>query len=225
MVLTRGDGPAGQSRLDSTTRVLESIGASPGSIYGRFSDREIYALLLEGRTTVLVALRDELAQALVDAHISLVACDAEEFYNPSHDVCRYVVASAVERASGLAGRRIRLYDFPLIGSPDTCPDDLRPRSIRLELGDDSWRAKLEHARRYPELRLEVDRALAVNGAEAFRVECLRPAVNPLPPPRSVPFYELYGERQVQGGHYTDVIRYDPHVLAIRRALDSASMEG
>lgn len=224
MVLTRGDGPAGDSRIASTSRVLASVGAAQGPIYGRFSDREIYELLLTRDVATVTALRDELAAAFVDAGIDVVACDAEEFYNPSHDLCRYLTASAAQVASRRTGRLIRLYDFPLIGSPDTCPDALRPRAIRLELGDATWQRKLEHARCYPELQIEVDRALAVNGAEAFRGECLRPAAAILPTPSSIPFYELYGERQVQAGHYTAVIRYDPHVMALRDAIDQGRPE-
>lgn len=224
MVLTRGDGPARASRLDSTTKVLEAVGAVPGPIYGRYGDRDIYALLLNADAATFVALRDELTEAFVSAGTDVVACDGEEFYNPSHDLCRYVTASAVARARHRTGRAIRLYDFTLIGSPDTCPDALRPRALRVELGDDTWQRKLDNARRYPELTIEVDRALAVNGADAFRVECLRPAVECLPAPSSVPFYELYGERQVQAGHYADVIRYDPHVRTLRTALDREPAE-
>lgn len=224
MVLTRGDGPAGASRLESTTRVLEAAGARPGSVYGRFSDREIYAMLLDARQEILLSLRDEIADAFIAAGTTLVACDAEEFYNPSHDICRYVAASAAQRASQRLGRPIRVFDFPLIGSPDTCPEPLRSRAIRVELGDDTWRRKLDNARHYPELQIEVERALAVNGANAFRVECLRPAEAQLPAPFSIPFYELYGERQVQAGHYADVIRYDPHVLTMRRALEREPAE-
>lgn len=217
-VLTRGDSHDGASRLPSTSRVLEAAGARPGSIYGRFSDREIYDLLLHRRLDVLLAIRDELADSFVAAGTSLVACDAEEWYNPSHDVCRYVAVSAARSAQLRSGREIRVFDFPLIGPPDTCAEALRPRSIRAELDDDVFRRKLENAREYSELKEEVDRALAVNGADAFRVECLRPVDDgDVDPPRT-PFYELYGDRQVQAGHYTDVIRFDPHVRAVRDAM-------
>ncbi len=217
-VLTRGDGSISGSRLSSTTKVLEAVGATAGPVYGRFSDREIYDLLLHGQTGPLLEVRDALAESFVAAGISVVACDAEEWYNPSHDVCRYLTVSAAHRASRRIGRVIQVFDFPLIGLPDTCPDDMRASAIRVELDDELFDMKLENARCYPELRIEVERALAVNGAEAFRVECLRPVTAPHAAPPSVPFYELYGERQVQAGHYTHVIRYDPHVAAVRDAL-------
>ena len=45
-VLTDGSGHGGVSRLASTTRLLERAGATPGPIYGRFSDRDLYHALL-----------------------------------------------------------------------------------------------------------------------------------------------------------------------------------
>ncbi|MGC4080948.1 MAG: hypothetical protein QM736_02225 [Vicinamibacterales bacterium] len=224
MVLTRGDGHGGVSRLESTSRVLDAVGGVPGSIYGRFGDREIYDLILHRRLDVLLALRDELADAFVAGGFDLVACDAEEWYNPSHDVCHYIAVSAARVASQRTMRAVQLFDFPLIGLPDTCPDDLRSRAIRLELDDDVFGEKLENAARYPELKIEVDRALAINGAEAFRVECLRPVADVPATPPETPFYELYGERQVQAGHYSDVIRFNPHIRAVCDALQVA-MQG
>jgi len=217
-VLTRGDGSHGVSRLTSTTRILSEIGATPGCIYGRFSDAELYDTLLRQDHEVLLAVRDELADALVAGGISQVVCDAEEGYNPSHDVCRYLAAAAVRSASRRANRPISLFDIPLIGPPDTCDEALRPAAIRLELDDDTFARKLRCANHYPELQDEVDRALAANGAEAFRIECLRPAVPGHGRPPGRPFYEQYGDEQVRAGRYSEVIRFEPHVRGIRDAL-------
>jgi hypothetical protein len=116
-----------------------------------------------------------------------------------------------------------VFDFPLIGSPDSCPAALRAAAIRLELDDDLFERKIEHARGYPELQLEVDRALAANGAEAFRIECLRPARARYEVPSELPFYERYGDQQVRAGHYAEVIRY-AHVRSMREALEPVTAE-
>ncbi|MGH9424475.1 MAG: hypothetical protein ACRD3J_31170 [Thermoanaerobaculia bacterium] len=84
--LTDGSGATGQSRLPSTESLLQRTGARPGSIYGRFSDREIYRLLLEGRGDVFRALAGELADSLIDADIRWIAGDAMEGFNPGHDL-------------------------------------------------------------------------------------------------------------------------------------------
>src|SRR3954452_6829734 len=45
-VLTDGSGREGKSRIASTTAVLDAVGATPGSIYGRMSDAVIYRAIL-----------------------------------------------------------------------------------------------------------------------------------------------------------------------------------
>lgn len=62
-------------------------------------------------------------------------------------------------------------------------------------------------------------------ANDFRVEWLRfvAAEGFAPSRRGVrerPFYEAYGKRQVQAGHYRCVLRYREHVLPLAAALDA-----
>src|SRR5262245_50004468 len=64
-VLTDGSGHTGSSRLDSTTRLLERVGARAGSIYGRYSDESLYALLRRGAFDEFFELAQDLAAALV----------------------------------------------------------------------------------------------------------------------------------------------------------------
>src|SRR3954467_15189690 len=84
-VLTDGSGRDGQSRIASTSALLDSVGADRGSIYARMSDREIYSAILQADHARFIALAEELAAALVDQQIDFVAADAIEGFNPSHD--------------------------------------------------------------------------------------------------------------------------------------------
>jgi hypothetical protein len=84
--------------MDSTTRLLESIGATAGPVYGRYPDKTVYRWLLEGRTDVFVQLTSELADAFVAAGVEHVAGDAMEGFNPVHDVWRLMVDGAVAGA-------------------------------------------------------------------------------------------------------------------------------
>ena len=81
--------------------------------------------------------------------------------------------------------------------------------------------KLAAARSYPEMADEVERAFAAHGAEAFRIECLRPA-DPEADIETLiaepPWYESYGERQVAAGRYSRVLRFREHFLPLARAL-------
>ena len=95
--LTDGSGGNAQSRLASTDRLIDQVGARRGAIYGRFSDKEVYRLLLEGHANVFVDLRNELADSLIDADIQCVAGDAMEGFNPGHDVCRALIRSEERR--------------------------------------------------------------------------------------------------------------------------------
>jgi hypothetical protein len=228
-VLTDGSGHGRASRLASTRRLLAAAGAIPGTIFGRFADREIYRLLLDGETGVLLDLARELAAALVATEAEVVAADALEGYNPGHDLCRVLTDAAVALARRQSGRPIASYEFPLSGpSGNGAPD---PGALDLTLDDSALARKLAAAQAYPEMAEEVERALAGHGAEGFRGECLRPT-DPAATlaalearAGSPPFYETYGERQVAAGHYTRVLRLEEHFLPVARALAERTSVG
>lgn len=220
-VLTDGSGSTGESRVSSTVEVLRRAGARPGSLLGRFSDRELYEVMLEGRIEVLTGLARELADALIERGVDTVAADAIEGFNPSHDVCRLVADAAVALARRRTGRAIASYDFLLEGRPDTFSANGSSPVLRLELEDGALERKLAAARSYPEMASEVERAFERHGAGAFRVECLRPA-DPEADVEALieepPYYETYGERQVAAGRYPRVLRFREHFLPLARAL-------
>lgn len=221
LVLTDGSGRTAQSRLASTTRILEQAGAAPGPVYGRFSDAAIYDAILSGRQEVFLSLLEEIADELIAAKIDFVAGDALEGYNSSHDLCRYLIGPAVELAQRKSNRQIQNFDFELTGRPDECPGHLRANAIELSLDHAAVERKLAAARGYPELSIEVDGALRQFGRELFSVEWLRPVSNRAglhPPATDIPFYEKHGEKQVGAGHYARVIRLREHMLPLAQAM-------
>jgi len=217
-VLTDGSGAVGRSRLASTTALLAKCGASPGRIYGRFTDRALYAAIIRGDAALFAALAVELAEALCIEETTYVAGDASEGYHPGHDLCHVLVQAAVALA-GRAGQRTRAFDFPLVGSPDA--GEIASETVSLALDDAALGRKIAASRAYAELEGEVDRALDAHGIEAFRVERLRPVGGEIER-ASPPYYERYGEQQVARGRYAEVLRYREHVaplvLATRRRL-------
>ena len=220
-VLTDGSGSTGESRVSSTAETLRRAGARQGSVFGRFSDRELYEVILEGQVEVLTGLARELADAFSERRVERVAADAIEGFNPSHDICRLVTDTAVALARRRTGRAIDSYDFLLEGRPDAGPVNGSSGVLRLELEDGALDRKLAAARAYPEMADEVERALAGHGTEAFRTECLRPA-DPEADVEALiadpPYYERYGERQVAAGRYPRVLRFREHFLPLARAL-------
>ncbi len=225
-VLTDGSGTTERSRVPSTARVLDEAGARCGSIFGRFTDREVYARLMRGDIESFIELTEELTAAFVNEPIEYVVGDASEGYNPTHDVCRLIIDAATARARAITGRDIPSYDFTLVGRPDQCAEDLHAESLWIHLDDEMLARKIETARAYPEMAGEVEAAIAKFGINAFRTECFRPVVpGPANVPDSLPFYEIYGEQRVQSGVYVEPLRYAQHVRPVAAALNEWANAG
>jgi hypothetical protein len=216
-VLTDGSGASGYSRLPSTTRILDQVGARRGSFYGTLTDREVYEAILNRDFELFIKLAREVARFLTDETVSYVAGDSAEGYNPTHDVCRLIIGAAVELANRSRVNEVKDFDFPLTGATNGSSGN---HDIRIELDDNAFARKLEVARSYAGLEAEVNEALNTNSALAFRVECLRPVTNYWDMFRrdAKPYYEEYGEKRVAEGKYGQVIRYREHVLPLAEAL-------
>jgi len=242
-VLTDGSGRSQTSRIDSTTHVLDKVGARPGPAYGYMRDVDVYDDVLHLNHDPFIQLVHQLTNALIEGQIDVIAGDAQEGYNPTHDICRLVINSAVELVKRKRGKPIVNYDFALVGPPHRGPADLLDSARCLTLDDRAFARKIEAARNYPELQAEVEGALnatvnenlrendelsqrlrstfGVTDANSFRVECLRPVNNITstdPFNGDIPFYEAYGEKQVKAGLYQQVLRYREHMQPLAAAL-------
>lgn len=225
-VLTDGSGRSKQSRLSSTTSVLERAGASTGSLYGRLTDAAAYRAILNHEFEVFINCLQELTAAFVNQQIDFVAGDALEGYNPMHDVCRLVINAAVAVARRDHGREIANVDFSLVNHSDADPTPPSANDITLQLDEAALARKISVAQGYAELAGEVSSALSKSSIEAFRVERLRlvdserPETLTLHCSEKPPFYEQYGEKQVAAGHYTHVLRYGEHIAPLAEALNA-----
>lgn len=218
-VLTDGSGSDRQPRIASTTTLLDTVGATAGSIYGRMSDREIYGAILDGDHARFIVLAEELAATLISNNVSVVAGDAVEGFNPSHDVCRYVINAAV-RLAAASGQAIACYAFPLDGPPDA-GGNARRGALRVDLTDEMLTQKLEAAYAYAELRGEVESALQRVGSAPFRTEWLFPVDLDDPygrNPDETPYYEVYGAQRVSAGAYAHLVTFREHVRPLAEAL-------
>jgi hypothetical protein len=224
-VLTDGSGSGGEGRIESTSALLNRTVSRRGSVYGRMTDREVYAAILDGQSHVFRELANELAEMLERTDADCVVGDAVEGYNPSHDVCRLAINAAIRIATKRSGRRIANFDFLLVGAPSGCPESIRDEAYWLHLDDDALARKLAAADRYPELSGEVTAALEKWGTAPFRTECIRPVDaydRYVWPVDEKPFYESYGEKRVAEGVYSRVLRFRDHVMPIADALWSHS---
>jgi hypothetical protein len=156
----------------------------------------------------------------VHAGADLVAGDAVEGFNPSHDVCRYVINAAVRLASAASGRAIACYAFPLEAAPASGASQ-REDALHVSLDDLMLARKLQAANAYMELQSEVTRTLAQHGTEAFRSEYLCPVDLTDPygrDPERVPYYESYGAERVRTGAYETVVTFREHVRPLADVL-------
>src|SRR5262249_10267711 len=97
-VLTDGSGRHGVSRLRSTARLLNRLGAPADGFFGVLSDQAMYHAVLDQRASLFLELLESLKDSLVANEIDFVAGDAYEGYNPTHDLCRVLINAAVEMA-------------------------------------------------------------------------------------------------------------------------------
>jgi hypothetical protein len=161
--LTDGGGRADEPRLSRTTEVLDRTGATLGTIYGRLSDLEVYAAILNRDSELFAALVEELCDAFVSERIDYVVGDAAEGYSVAHDICRTMIGAAVDLAEYKYGHTIANFDFPVVGRPEESEDD---EAITIHLDDDAFLRKISAALAYsPKLARDVEAAL---GGEPFQ---------------------------------------------------------
>lgn len=218
-VLTDGSGAQGVSRLPSTTRLLQRVGARPGPVYGRFSDGDVYAALLGGATAPFAEVTHEVASWLIHNPVRGVVTDAAEGYNPTHDLCRVMAGAAVALASRTLGRAVPLYEYVVTADRRACVEGSCGGTVARRLSDAELERKLDAAAEYEELAAERRLSIERDGVEAYRVECLH-AVDAAPPspPAGLPYYERHGEARVRARRYGRVIRYHDHVRPVEEAV-------
>jgi hypothetical protein len=211
------------SRIDLTSALLDAAGCRRSPVYGGHSDGDFYRAILDRDASFYLDLSGRLAEWLVAADIGMVASDAVEGYNPTHDLCAAVTGRAVRLAAARGERPVAHFTFLLTGAPGARPP---VDALELELGTAALADKLAEARRYAALAGgilvdEVDDMIARYGEASFAREFLVPAClddDFAAFASAAPFYETHGEKQVAAGLYQQVIRYRQHVAPIIHAL-------
>jgi hypothetical protein len=218
LVLTDGSGHGDVSRIESTRELLVKSGAHAGSLFGVYTDRQIYRAMLQRDTALFLDMAARLTEIVCVGGYRMVVADPFEGYNPTHDLCRLLVNVAVLVARQKFGCIVRNYEYPLTELSNFSLDSLATMN-RLSAADQL--RKRAAAAAYLELTNEVTIAVRLQGDRAFAEEVVREvfcdSLSVVPEIRA-PFYETYGERQRALGRYTDVIRYADHFLPIIQAV-------
>jgi hypothetical protein len=213
-VLTDGDVHFSGGRLGTTADLLRNRGARQGTIFGRLSDREAYAMIVERNTALLLSLVADLAEQLERDRPAIIVTDAAEGYNPVHDLCRLIAGAAIVTA-GVATKQ---YEYAVVNDPHSLDADV----MVIALNSAEHAAKMETARALASSIADIDELMARHGPDAYRRETLSPvadwtAIDDGAPP----LYERYGEQRVAAGQYKTVIRRREHMLPLRDALRAA----
>ncbi len=226
-ILTDGSGNDLESRLNRSLRVIEQAGASIGPVAGKFTDKEMYRIIRESDLTPLYNTIDEIMADMISHDIDAVAGDSIEGFNPTHDLCRYMINCIVGNYEKKLEKTIPNFEFYLDGPPHICPAGLEKESLWLRLSDDEFERKYEACKNYPELIKDTEMLIAKHGKAMFQVECLWPVKN-----RDVyttwktpePFYEVYGKKKIETGSYQEVITYKSHLLPLATQLTNYSVK-
>jgi hypothetical protein len=199
------------TRLERTAELLRDLGARSGAIFGRLSDAEAYAMILERNTALLTSLVAELAAQLERDQPAILVGDAAEGYNPVHDLCRLIAGAAI----AMAGVATKQYEYAVVDHPHSSD----AAAIVVELDAAEYAAKMERARGQAAALTDIEELLSRHGADAYRREALWLIVDwAAIDGGAPPLYERYGEERVAAGRYTTVIRRREHMLPLRDAL-------
>lgn len=223
LILTDGSGHGAVSRIESTRELLVKSGARVGSLFGVYTDRQIYQAMLQRNTATFLDMAARLTEIIRFGGYRTVVADPYEGYNPTHDLCRLLVNVAVLAARQKFACVVRNYEYPLTELSNfslDCP------ATAIQLSSDAQQHKRGAAAAYVELTNEVTTAVRLRGDRAFSEEVIREVFcdsSSLVPEIGTPFYEAYGERQRAIGRYTDVIRYADHFVPIIQSLRAMTL--
>jgi hypothetical protein len=207
-ILTDGSGYSERPRLEQSAALLRKTGAVKGPIFGRYSDREMYAAILDGNAELLDGLVNELAGEIAEHGVEVIVSDAMEGFNPVHDLCRIIAGAAGSRS----GKDVSLHEYPIHGGPNAF-DGLEDTES-FDLGDSAFAAKIADARAFAPVITDIGDMLTRFGERSFRRESFRHIRDWTAcawTESTPPLYEEIGEQRVALSRYDQVIRYAAHM--------------
>lgn len=220
-ILTDGSGSAQAPRIERSVKNLEAMGCTLSRCRGLYSDQEVYRKIKDGD----FAFFDQIASWLVEdrnqTEGTIVVSDMREGYSPTHDLAQALAQTAIKLSTEGSEATTHL-TFPLTGLPGSTPDGRSP-SVTLDLSDAEFEEKVRTARDYEELAQEVDLLERQGILNSFKTELLFPGDKDILSDEFLeqkPYYETYGEAQVEKGVYKDLLTYSDHLRPLLKHLDT-----
>ena len=209
-VLTCGSRSGTHGRLSFSQSLAEHIGATPGSPFGRYLDRQIYQSLLAGEYALFVDWTVELSNALVTLDAALVVTDSWQMYNVAHDLVHVMARVASERAAERLGHPIEIVEYMTAPAMHSIALPEGHEAFRVELDEATLTRKKTAAYAWPDLQQELNDIVATEGLDALRTEIFRKPIEiALLVRRSdlLPPYDRFGAERVAAGIYRECIRW------------------
>jgi hypothetical protein len=216
-IITDGSGSNNDSRIDNTIKILEKAGAKYIKLFTPFSDKEIYKLILDGQIDEIVKLKNLIKIQVNEKKYDFILGDALEGFNPTHDLCRYIINGIVYENN----LSIQNYAVELDSAPDKAIEINNGNTILLNLNTEELEMKFDAGANYPELKFEVEKALEIYGKTPFATEVFNKVENPVMITNwhtEYPYYETYGREKVLKGTYKTVIEFEKHMKPLAEAL-------
>ncbi len=217
--LTTGSGNKDEARIHESIKLIESIGLKAYRPFEPFSDRQIYDLILEGKHDAFVEVKSALEQFILGKKYNRIFGDALEGFNPSHDLCRYLINASVRSLQD--NLPLENYSF-LQDELFKCSEiEQDKEGLVLNLNVREVEAKLNACREYSQLKHEVDRFIERFGVEFFNHEYFRKLSQTdmiKNWENEAPFYEIHGRKRVEEGVYKHVISFDNHMKPLAKLL-------
>jgi len=220
-ILTDGSGSHKASRLHQSIKLLDSLGAKFQDTIKIFTDIELYNIVLGQNLSEIISYKNSLKQIIIDNDYDIIVGDALEGFNPTHDICRYLINGIISEMSfSINAKAILNYDFVLDSAPNNISFDNNIEGLSLKLTDEDFKMKIEAAMSYPELKYEVVTAIEKYGTEVFLWESFGRVfdLNQISNWDTIrPYYEEFGEKRVGQGAYSAIITFDKHIKPIAEA--------
>jgi hypothetical protein len=217
-ILTDGSGLNKASRIHETIKILDSLGAKFQDSIKIFTDIELYNIVLEQDLSEILSYKNSLKDIIIRNQYDIIVGDALEGFNPTHDICRYLINGIVSDISANNdSKSILNYDLVLDSAPNNISIDNNVEGLSFQLSDDEFQMKVNAAMNYPELKYEVDTAIEKYGKEVFSWESFGRVfdLNQISNWDTLkPYYEDFGEKRVGEGSYSRVITFENHVKPI-----------
>ncbi len=217
--LTTGSGNADNPRINGSVELVESLGLKTFYPFKPFTDRQIYDSILSGDFETFSNVKCLIKQFILDHEIERVVGDALEGFNPSHDLCRYIINASVQELSSI--RDISNYDFLQDEVFRNNKTESVDTDIVLELSSSEMESKLEACRIYSQLKFEVDRFFEKYGSDFFSLEYFRKVSDTQKIcnwKEKAPFYETHGKKRVEEGVYKTALLFEDHMKPLANHL-------